>query len=166
MQPVEPGSLVELWEFSARRVVRPPCHLQSESLVPSAEPQSHIQAHSTSQLPTPQRQARPPFAHLTSSPNTCASYVQGQDHSPSVTGCAISQSPTAYDLTTSQTSSKCPDDYTNHQLRTAACSQLHDPGVKVRPAFLFIHLLLTSPLVLRSLVREGLLFLNGKFSHL
>ena len=156
----------------------PPGGLSVPHVISRVSLSSHLQNHNLTSKPTAPHSSqhlkgkptrpndRPPFAHLTSSPNTCASYVQGQDHSPSVTGCAISQSPTAYDLTTSQTSSKCPDDYTNHQLRTAACSQLHDPGVKVRPAFLFIHLLLTSPLVLRSLVREGLLFLNGKFSHL
>lgn len=50
------------------------------------------------------------FTHLTLSPNTCPSYIQGQDHLPSVTECEVSKSPITYHLTTSQTLSKCLDD--------------------------------------------------------
>jgi len=106
------------------------------------------------------------FAHLTSSPNTCASYIQGQEHSPSLSGCAISQPPTARDLTTPQTFPKCLGDYTNRQVRAAACFQFHDPRVEVRPASLPTPPPLTPPLALYLPVRGGPLFRNGKFPHL
>lgn len=56
---IEAGSSVELWEFSVRRVFRPPCPLQSEYLIHPQNQESHIHPRSTSQLPTPKRQAYP-----------------------------------------------------------------------------------------------------------
>ena len=106
-----------------------------------------------------------PFAHLTSSPNTCASYTQQQEHSPSVTECAISQPPTARDLTPSQTFPKCLDDHTIRQVRGAACFQFHNPGVEVCPASFFIRPPLTLHPVLYLPVRGGPLFRNCKFPH-
>lgn len=94
----------------------------------------HFAASDTSKVSPSDLATARLFCSLDLSPNTCASYVQGQNHSPSVTGCAISQSPTTRDLTISQTFSKCPDDYTHHNVRAAACFQFHDPRVKVRRA--------------------------------
>jgi len=138
-----------------------------------AEPKPHTQPHSSSQLPTPQRQAylsNPRtarlFVHLTSSPNTCAAYLQGQDHSPSVTEYATSQSHSTCDLTASQAFSKCLDDDANHRVRPAVCLQFHDPRVKVRPAspFLYPHLKPSPALYL--FTREVPPFHNGKHSHI
>lgn len=105
-------------------------------------------------------------AHLTFSPNTCAAYVQGQVHSPSVAEYAISQSHTTCDLTTPQTFSKRFDDDANHKVRPAVRLQFHDPRVKVRPASPFIHPPLTPSPALYSFVPEVLPFHNGKHSHI
>lgn len=72
------------------------------------------------------------FAHLTLSPNTCPSYIQGQDRPPSVTECEVSKSPITYHLTTSQAFSKYLDDDADRQLRPA-CFQFHHPGSRSVP---------------------------------
>lgn len=132
---IERGSLVEL------------CH-QEDSPSPMSSPESvshlihpqngNLTSNSTvlHSFQHPKGMSNPTtarlFAHFTTSPNTCASYIQGQDRSPSAIECEVSQSPTTCDLTTLQTFSKCLDDDADHRVRPA-CFQFHDPRVKVCP---------------------------------
>jgi hypothetical protein len=86
--------------MSSPESVSHPIHLQNKNLTPCPSSAPHSSQHLKGMSnPSSARL----FAHFTISPNTCASYIQGQDHSPSVIEYELSESLSICDLTALQT---------------------------------------------------------------